>query len=207
MSTYLERITIDRDGDIYLVTKRESTTIQEESGPADRIDSPAREVEFQVSSGILVHRSRVWRSMLSGPFLEGQLKNENSTSPKRISVTDDDTDAFHALLLLLHGSWAEFEDLRVGSKLALDIVVLADKYDCTKYVGHLVRPFLAKLELRQDFASRATTAAIFAALQDGDGFRRVTRSLVLDFADPLHQAIRMPILTPSMISEYFAVYP
>jgi hypothetical protein len=84
---------VDPDGDLILqVGQKESDD-----------DEPSRSgnVQLLVSSEILTITSPVFKAMLCGPFLEGQLVLSN-VNPPVLSLPEDDPGAMELLINVLH---------------------------------------------------------------------------------------------------------
>ena len=82
---------------------------------------------FLVHSIFLRNSSKVWEAMLSGRFAEGIDLCPNS--PKDILIGDDDTDALHKVLLLVHMNYKNLVKT-VSVKTLYNVAVIVDKYDC-----------------------------------------------------------------------------
>ncbi|KAI9879373.1 MAG: hypothetical protein M1830_008671 [Pleopsidium flavum] len=102
------KIVIDPDGDIIFVLE---------------------ETELRVSSKVLSVASAVFKAMFSPHFLEGN--NLSSTSPRRISLPDDNAKAMTTLCNILHHRNNKIEQQPAPSALE-QLGVLCDKYDCSK---------------------------------------------------------------------------
>lgn len=80
---------------------------------------------FLVCSKTLARSGRYWEAMLYGNFAEAKQANSKEWIVK---VEEDHADAFHVLLLLVHGQMYKLPSLNVDLRLAFDVTVLADKY-------------------------------------------------------------------------------
>lgn len=117
-ATEISKLTIDPDGDVVLV-----------------LDS----TELQVSSKVLSVASSVFKAMFGPHFQEGQ--DLSATSPKRISLPEDNTAAMSILCNIFHHQSHNVNKGPNPSTLA-EIGTLCDKYNCSEALQSWIRTWL-----------------------------------------------------------------
>lgn len=130
-STPNEVVTIDEMSDLKLNVVREDHD----------------KVCFLVCSKALARSAQYWKVLLYGNFKEAKPKTGEEWV---VQVEEDDTDAFHVLLLLIHGQMHKIPD--VDLKLVFEVTVLTDKYQMNHCLRAVARTWLEDLR-----AYRATT--------------------------------------------------
>lgn len=94
-----------------------------------------------ISSQVLCNTSSVFKSMLSSKWPEGRnLQQATSTAPVQIQLQDDDGGAMSLLAAILHQRMDLVQDTVSVNELC-QLAVVADKYDCTATLKHIINTF------------------------------------------------------------------
>lgn len=124
----LSPITFDPDGDLSLTV-----------GPEDKNQ------EMQVDSRALRRASPVFRAMLRGNFLDGQLVD----GERRLRLPDDNVEGFTVLMDMIHIQSAR-TPLLPDIPLLYEIVRLADKYDMIQVLRPVATNWLTEHQNRSE---------------------------------------------------------
>ncbi|KAK7890677.1 hypothetical protein LTR67_007886 [Exophiala xenobiotica] len=145
-----EAVMVDPDGDLILQVGQKQ----------DKNDEPSASGKvkcLRVSSKILTITSPVFKAMLCGPFLEGQLALSN-VNPPVLPLPEDDPEAMELLTNVLH-----YQNITPREDLSLQLCELAvtgDKYHC----NIAIRPFFRHQLLQMSAASPHLTPEQLAHL-------------------------------------------
>lgn len=156
-----EMVVIDREGDVILVLK---------------------DVELRVSSKVLSLASPVFKTMFGPSFVEG--KSITSSSPSRITLTDDNPIAMVNLCNIIHyqtKSMPKQPDQPFLDQLA----IVADKYDCIEALRSSTHMWLTTLEAEaasviEEEPSTSIGKLLYPAytFDCAIAFEKITRSMV-----------------------------
>jgi len=108
-----------------------------------------------VSSRILAFHSKVFTAMFTGQFAESTLLsvNQDSSIPTEIKLLYDDAEAMTTLCKVLHGKL--FSVPRPTARQLLNVVVLADKYDCMESIISSVAQWISLSGEYEEYAETA----------------------------------------------------
>lgn len=153
--TETSEVVIDPDGDVVLVLKND--------------------IELQVSSKALSLASTVFKAMFGPQFQEGQ--DLSASSPKRISLPDDDGAAMTTLCNILHHQTDRVTD-SPNSPALVGIGILCDKYDCSKALKPWARTWLGYYQSVFYSAGMNELLSPFYAFGDPQSFEWISKMTV-----------------------------
>lgn len=138
--------------------------------------------EIQVSSKVLGLASPVFKAMFSPSFAEG--RSLTSSSPSRISLTDDNLVAIVSLCQIIHYQTKSLPK-EPDQSFVEQLAIVADKYDCIEALGPLSHMWLATLEaeavvLIEDATSSTIGKLLYSAytFDCAIAFKKITRSMI-----------------------------
>ncbi|KAK3637334.1 hypothetical protein LTR56_013683 [Elasticomyces elasticus] len=142
-------------------------------------------LELLVSSVALSMTSPVFKTMLGPHFAEGQaLRHKSTEVPHVVTLPDDDAELMKALCLVSHRKYKAVqvpENEAFRATFIIDLVALADKYDCMAILRFPAASWLVAVNTQSLIRSTKVACAEAAfKLDDATFFGRCTRSLVLD---------------------------
>lgn len=134
--------------------------------------------KFQVSSCILAMSSKVFTTLFSKTFLEGQsMCSRKPGELLEIHTTDAPSAMKHFLRLLHHADPLEPDEKILSTNAMLDLAIIIDKYDCTEALRLPASALLVKYLDDDSFKLDHLTTAAFM-LDQPEHFRRFTKDLV-----------------------------
>lgn len=158
-STETSKIVIDPDGDVMLVLNDGT--------------------ELLVSFKVLSVASSVFRAMFGPYFREGQ--NLSGTSPKRISLPENNAAAMATLCNVLHHRHDSVSKTPTETEL-VNVATACDKYDCSEALS-LWSPIwmLHHRQTRSSDLSGVAAKQLYPSflLDEAESFKRLSKSTVL----------------------------
>lgn len=148
-------VDIANDGDVVLVV-----------GPDER--------RLRVSSSSLASASKVFRSMFSPHYSEGQNLGDISSGLKEVPMPEDDADAMEIICSLIHFRSVPEE---IDASLMLQIAVAADKFDCGIVLQHASIVWADRTKSK-GLVELAQLMAASYLLDNSKAFSKVTLAMV-----------------------------
>ena len=136
----------------------------------DAKDNAPKTLRVRVSSKILTLHSSVFKRMLHGGFLEGQLPL-SSADPPTLNLPEDDPLAMKELCKILHHTTGDH--CRQSLLGFYPIAVVADKYYCTHIVKPHFRDYYIEQSLKGSYPTRTDVAELICIsymLDDTEAF-------------------------------------
>lgn len=152
------------------------------------------ESRYRVDSRCLSMASKVFKTMFSSNWLEGQ--NPSSDDPKDVALPDDDPFAIHLICCIVHHR-SDLASASLSPQQLLSVAIATDKYDLGVALEYakttwLIRPENEKPKMISD-GYRLAAAYMF---KDHRQFSKISLNLIVE-----HPGSYMPLYKEEAIRE------
>lgn len=147
-------------------------------GPQGDVVVKTQGESLLVSSRVLSLSSPVLARMLASPFKEGLSCTNDASSPRVITLLDDDSEALELYCNVVH---FQHVPVRPSARVLIELARLCDKYDCSEALHSWGQTWSAAVgwveTTRDEEWSRMVLTYVLGAR---GGFERTSRALLLD---------------------------
>ncbi|OAQ78436.1 hypothetical protein VFPBJ_06557 [Purpureocillium lilacinum] len=193
-----------RDDDSNPTTNSVSSSADENVNTPETPPMPAPEVHLRLSSKHLTLASPYFKSMLCGPWKEG---DTSGTQPRVLTAESWDQDALLIVMNIIHGQNKKVPRT-VDFEMMAKIAVIVDYYQCHEALEVFSDMWLKELKRTIPLPEVYTREAVLwlhisHVLSDEETFRTVTKVLQRHLTEPLH-TLDLPI--PARIGEMLETF-